>query len=1460
MKKRPPRVRWLRWIFFSILGFILVIALLWAGVQTRWAKDRLTALVASATADMDGYRVTLHGLDGLLPFSILLDRVTLSDAKGAWLEGRHVDISVRPASLLAGMPDIKWFRMEDLSISRLPQFAKASPDKEPADQEGTPLSLPHVMVREIRISRIDLAKEVAGAPLAYSLQSKAQTTGQRIEISALLQDLDHPHDALRLAAAYDLNTRQVATDLTYRESTGGLLTGLMGLSNATGIAVQLKAHGPLPEVKGHLDIKIGGYGSGGWVYEVGLTDPVTLTVDGQVRADDHIVPEDVTAALGGLNVAVRCRATLSSDQMIQVKTFTAEAPSSVVSMEGTADLARGLMDMQATVSRLDISPFLRGSGLEHRSLGPVHLTAKGPFSRPEVTLKTTLGRLAVRNAIFKEISLEAHGVFERDYKGLEKTTASVTVEQVEVPQVPGLRGPLQVNAAAASPDFRRWDMEGLHLTGPEIAVSSRKARIDTMSGDFSADLLAQLNHLNALIPTDAGDVDGRLVVRARAEGNTATRRIEADLDMALSHLSGLSPMTEGVIGPELSLNAHAAMKDDILTLEKAHMTGNRVDLKADGRLHMGEGTFDLQYHLFLSDLSKIADDMEVRLSGDVESRGRISGAFEDFAAEITLSSERLQVKDLALESLHTQLETEGLPGKPSGSLRVKGAALDQPFQLKAGFAWSGETLALSGAKASLPGIELHADLDIGPVKRRFAGTAGGTVRSLELLRAITGLPAEGSGRFDLKAGGPAHAAGLTLNADFKDLRYKDHGISTLGITAQVDDMTTLRGRVTMEAADAVLRDARLKTLKLDVKGTLHEAVADIEANGSVVGRDAYGGPSDAPASLSARLHMAHGDMWRFRLEAFKALYRGLNVTLARPATVAIQGREITLDDLQLHTDKGDLQAKAQLTPETVQASARLTDLPLALFEPFIDMHLMGIVSAKCDISGPLTDPEVHAEAHVRDYRIPRGEGKLPLLLEAGLKADRRGDRFEAGLSLSGLDKVPFTARASLPARLSLKPFALDLDRAGDIKGRLKGHLDLTVLSGLPVMGDQILTGEVEVDMGVEGSVEKWALNGGIIIHHGRYENPASGTILADINGRLNAVGRTLRLSGLTATDGETGTVALEGGITTETPFPLDADLTFNQATLLRKEMLTSSASGKLDLTGTPKQLDLTGEITLNRTELAIPKRLPPDVVVIPVTEINLPPGMSTGGAGHPQDFSFLRMDLSLRIPASFFVRGRGLDAEFKGQMTARGPADDPVIQGTLHVVRGTFQFLGRTFHITHGQIVFDGARPPVPLLNITTQVNAGQIDAQVRITGPADAFRVTLTSQPPLPQDEIMANILFGQSVAKLNAFQAYQLATSISQLSGGGLPDIAGKTRSLLGVDRLSISGGDDTGRSDGGPTVSAGKYVSEGVYVGVEQELTDAKQDVVVEVDITPNFSVESRAGTRSGAGIGFNWKYDY
>jgi len=980
-----------------------------------------------------------------------------------------------------------------------------------------------------------------------------------------------------------------------------------------------------------------------------------------------------------------------------------------------------------------------------------------------------------------------------------------------------------------------------------------RATIDTLTGDFSAELRAQVDRLGALLPLQDPAIGGRMVMHVLADGNYSTRQITADLDVAFTRLSGLPPLATGNIGTALTLITRATMKDDILKLEETHLKGAGADLKAEGWLDIGKNTFDVKYDLSVKTLASMADVLGTHLVGTVQSQGRFEGGFQDFSADIRLSSKQLQVSDLPVKEMQTRLAARGLPRAPAGLVRMKGIAMDQPVRIDADFSWSGETLSISQARAHLPGIDLNADFTITPAKNHVSGTALGEVKSLELLRALTGVDAEGSGGFRLKAGGPGQEMGVTLDANFKHLRHRDYGASILQVKGRVDELMTVRGQVSMEATDVDVQNIQLQTLKIGAKGSLKGAAITLEAKNT--SEDA----AHVPISLMSTLSVQHTDLWRLRIETLKAVYKELGVTLQHPATITMGDQGIVLDDLQLQTEEGRLNMAAKLDSEKVDASVRVTDLPLALLEPFFGRDLSGVAVASLDVSGPLVDPALNVRVHIREFKILGQDGKNPLLIEVKLDSKRDGDRFTGNLELCGLDKTPFTANGSIPAHISLKPFALDIDKTGELIGKLRGRLNLAVLQRLPAMIGQTLGGNVDVDIGVGGSLEKWDLNGGMTISEGHYENMEQGVLLANINGRLDAKGRTLQLIRLTATDANAGTIVLEGGVTTEAPFLTNANLVLKQATLLRKDILTSTVSGRITIKGDMERLDLTGEILLDRTEVVIPKRFPPDVTVIPVKVINVPPGMLAQEPKPGADGNFLYMDLVVRIPDRFFVRGRGLDSESKGKLKVQGSANNPIIRGTLNVVRGTFQGLSRTFNITSGQIVFDGATPPVPFLNITTEVNAGEIAAQVRITGPTDAFKLTLTSQPPLPQDEIMAQILFGQSVAELNTFQALQLASSLNQLAGGYGPDVIGKTRNLLGLDRLSFSSG-DVDDDDSGPSVELGKYVSDKVYVGVEQDLTKAEQDVIVEVDITPNLTVEGKAGTKSGAGIGINWSYDY
>ena len=89
------------------------------------------------------------------------------------------------------------------------------------------------------------------------------------------------------------------------------------------------------------------------------------------------------------------------------------------------------------------------------------------------------------------------------------------------------------------------------------------------------------------------------------------------------------------------------------------------------------------------------------------------------------------------------------------------------------------------------------------------------------------------------------------------------------------------------------------------------------------------------------------------------------------------------------------------------------------------------------------------------------------------------------------------------------------------------------------------------------------------------------------------------------------------------------------------------------------------------------------------------------------------------------------------------------------------------------------------------------------------------------------------------------------------GVLDFMTRTRKMLRVDRLSVEQSEE---DEEGVTVSVGKYLKDGVYVELEKGTGTESDQIFVEIDITPNISVESEAGTDAQGGIGLNWKFDY
>jgi translocation and assembly module TamB len=148
----------------------------------------------------------------------------------------------------------------------------------------------------------------------------------------------------------------------------------------------------------------------------------------------------------------------------------------------------------------------------------------------------------------------------------------------------------------------------------------------------------------------------------------------------------------------------------------------------------------------------------------------------------------------------------------------------------------------------------------------------------------------------------------------------------------------------------------------------------------------------------------------------------------------------------------------------------------------------------------------------------------------------------------------------------------------------------------------------------------------------------------------------------------------------------------------------------------------------------------------------------------------------------------------------------------------------------------------------------------VTITGTATKPAIALSSSPTLPPDEILARLLFGKASGALSPFEAVQLAQAMAEITGvgGGGPGVLDKIRKGLGLDRLDVEAGE--GSATSAPSLSAGRYVTRGVFVGAKQGATPGSSTATVEIEVTPNIKVETDVGADSSgkAGINFEWNY--
>jgi len=405
------------------------------------------------------------------------------------------------------------------------------------------------------------------------------------------------------------------------------------------------------------------------------------------------------------------------------------------------------------------------------------------------------------------------------------------------------------------------------------------------------------------------------------------------------------------------------------------------------------------------------------------------------------------------------------------------------------------------------------------------------------------------------------------------------------------------------------------------------------------------------------------------------------------------------------------------------------------------------------------------------------------------------------------------------------------------------------------LADDRLVGRVEANLRVAGMPTAHRINGDAGLVDGTYENLIAGTRIENLTIDIAAAGSNVMQLSFAGTARDAGTVAGGGSITVEPggSLVIDATADLTNVTLLRRDDIVAAATGSVAFAGAPCRGRLEGRLETTNVDIRLVDLLPPSVVEIDVVEIGAEGVAEPSADGKaPERGRSVDLDLRVDLPGRVFVRGRGLDSEWTGDLNIAGSLTTPEVRGVLSLVQGEISFAGRAFVMIAGTIAFEKGQELSPLIDMTASHEGEDITALINVTGSASAPNVELTSQPELPEAEILARVMFGISVARLSPAQVVRVAAALKALSRGETlsEDAFGLARTLLGVDILAAErrkrlSGDGDQRPDG-------------------DWLTDEQSGPKpVEIEIAPGISVaaeqEEEEGVREGT-LGIIWKWDY
>ena len=940
---------------------------------------------------------------------------------------------------------------------------------------------------------------------------------------------------------------------------------------------------------------------------------------------------------------------------------------------------------------------------------------------------------------------------------------------------------------------------------------------------------------------------------AKANLQQIDRRINPtylDGTVMLQHAAGTQQITMALREPgkrnPLRLSAHATLADAALAVDRAELRVADSAVSATGALALS-GTQGFQFNgrltrFRLQDVGQFAQLPSLELNGAFSLRGaRVPHLAADLsfqindsvlegrplrgAGEAHLRGDAMQIPNLVLRAGDNQLRLHGALAKEhgeliftlqaprleqlgtqfGGALAVSGTVRGTFRQPHALIVWDGNHLHLPQA---LQVAALHGKADVS-----FSRQQAFSLDSLTLDATASGVKSA-----DLQLDDVRTQIGFSARPEAPlAIMIKGQGASAAGVSAQHFEINA-SGSTAQHALVITMQDGQ-QMLRIGAHGGLAARQPDVRWQGQLDSLQASG-THTATLIVPARLSVAQQ---RVALEGMTIDVDGMRLTVTQfvrdAAGIVTQGRFAHL-------------AVAPLLRLLKPAAPIRADLALG---GEWQLHIADVVSGHLAVQRETGDLVVQGTS-----TVPLGLNQLQLTAEAV------DGRLVARLQAAGrqLGQVDMTARASSgrgAARFALVPTApLDVNV----------NIDVPSLQWVgPLLSPSVVTaGHLHSAIRFDGTLVQPRLNGTLAGDNLRIFWADQGIDLQ--HGVLDSVfeGERLLVRALHFESGA-GTLHASGPINLTAGQPTaQVALVANHFALLNRSDRTLVMSGSSEIDWYQQRARINGKFHVDSGSFDLGRedapQLSDDVVIV---------GRVSKSSGR----MVAAIDVGIDLGDGVSLTGRGLDARINGALRLTSSGTDGLRgQGTLTVVQGSYAAYGRKLAIEQGLLRFNGPLNN-PALDIVAMRRGTEVEAGVAVRGTVLVPRITLVSEPSVADAAKLSWLVLGKGLDATTGSDVGALqAAAATLLSQGAASGVQSQLASAFGLENFSIGKSSDSLQQR---IVTLGKQVSARLYVSYEQGLASASSVLHLRYTLSPRFTIEAEAGTRSALSLFYNILFD-